>query len=62
MLSVIVYPLKHKFRFNKIWIFVAVYGIQKLKTKTCFSQTLKVKIVINELIDWKLHNVNNKFV
>ena len=43
MLRFLVYLLKYKFHFNKNWIFVAIYGIQKLKTKTCFSQTLKPK-------------------
>ena len=28
-----------------MWIFVAICGIQKLKTKACFSQSLKVKSV-----------------
>ena len=38
-----VYLLKYKFHFNKNCIFVTIYGIQKLKAKTCFFQTLKVK-------------------
>ena len=42
MLMVLVY-LWYKFHFNKNWIFVAIYGIQKLKTKTCFSQNFKSK-------------------
>ena len=28
-----------------MWIFVAICGIQKLKPKACFSQSLKVKSV-----------------
>ena len=28
-----------------MWIFVAICGIQKLKAKACFSQSLKVKTV-----------------
>ena len=44
MLKVLLYLLKYKFHFKKTRIFVAIYGIHKLKTKTCFSQTLKVKI------------------
>ena len=43
MFRVLVYLLKCKFHFNRNWIFVAIYIIQKLKTKTCFSQTLIVK-------------------
>ena len=43
MLRVLMYLLKYKFYFHENWIFVAIYGIKKLKTKTCFSQTLKVK-------------------
>ena len=43
MLRVLVYLLKYKFYFDKNWIFVAIYGIKKLKTKTCFPQTLKIK-------------------
>ena len=43
MLRVLVYLLKYKFHFNKNCVFVALYGIQKLKTKTCFSQTFEVK-------------------
>ena len=43
MLRVLVYLLKYKFHFNKNCVFVALYGIHKLKTKTCFYQTFKVK-------------------
>ena len=43
MLRVLAYLFKYKSHFNKNWIFVAIYGIQKLRTKTCFSQALKVK-------------------
>ena len=43
ILGVLGYLLKYKFHSNKMWIFVAICGIQKLKTKTCFSQSLKVK-------------------
>ena len=43
MLRVLVYLLKQKFPFNKNRIFVAIYGIQRLKAKAYFSQTLKVK-------------------
>ena len=43
MLMVLVY-LWYKFQFNKNWIFVAIYGIQKLKTKKhVFHKTLKAK-------------------
>ena len=42
MLMVFVY-LWYKFHFNKSSIFVAIYGIQKLKTKHVFPKTLKVK-------------------
>ena len=60
MLVVLVYP-SYKFHFNKNWIFVAIYGIQKFKTKTCFSQTLKVKTCFQaknynyKIINRKLH-------
>ena len=61
MLMVLVY-LWYKFHFNKNWIFVAIYGIQKSKTKTSFSQNFKskniffkLKIVNYEIIKWKLH-------
>ena len=43
MLRVLVYLLKQKFHFNKNRIFVAIYGIQRLKAKAYFSQTLEVK-------------------
>ena len=43
MLTVLLYLLKYKFHYSENWVFVAVYRIQKLKTKTCFSQTSKVK-------------------
>ena len=49
MLRVLVYLLKYKFHFNKNWIFVAIYGIQKLKTKTCFSQNFKSKNIVSKL-------------
>ena len=39
---VLVY-LWYKFNFNKNWIIVAIYAIQKLKTKTYFSQNFKSK-------------------
>ena len=61
MARVLVYLLKYKFHFNENWIFVAIYGIQKLKTKTCFSQTLKVKTCFQaknynyKIINRKLH-------
>ena len=42
MLTVLVY-LWYKFHFNKNRKFVAIYGIQKLKTKACFSENFKSK-------------------
>ena len=48
MLMVLVY-LWYKFHFNKNWIFVAIYGIQKSKTKTCFSQNFKSKNIVSKL-------------
>ena len=60
MLMVLVY-LWYKFHFNKNWIFVAIYGIQKLKTKHVFPKTLKVKTCFRakncnyKIINWKLH-------
>ena len=50
ILRVLVYLLKHKFHHNENGIFVAIYGIQKLKTKTFFSQTLTVKMFFSTLI------------
>ena len=41
--------LWYKFHFNKNWIFVAIYGIQKSKTKTCFSQNFKSKNIVSKL-------------
>ena len=38
-----------KFHFNKNWIFVAIYEIQKSKTKTCFSQNFKSKNIVSKL-------------
>ena len=60
MLMVLVY-LWYKFHFNKNWIFVAIYRIQKLKTRTCFSQNFKSKNIVSKLkncnyemiINWK---------
>ena len=50
--GVFVYLLKHKFYFNKNWIFVASYSIQKLKTKTCFSHhSDTIKTVFSPLKD-----------
>ena len=43
MLTVFLYLLKHKFFIHEKLIFPAVYGIKKLKLKTCFSQTSKAK-------------------
>ena len=45
ILRVLVFLFKYKFHFNESWIFVAIDGIQKLKTKTYFFQTLKNKIM-----------------
>ena len=45
MFRVLVYLLKHKFYLNKNRVFLAIFAIQKLKTKTCFSQTLIAKIL-----------------
>ena len=39
--------LWYKFHSNKNWIFVAIYGIQKSKAKTCFSQDFKSKNVVS---------------
>ena len=49
MLRVLAYLFKYKSHFNKNWIFVAIYGIQKLKTKTCFSQNFKSKNIVSKL-------------
>ena len=41
--------LWYKLHFNKNGIFVAIYGIRKSKTKTCFSQNLKSKNIVSKL-------------
>ena len=34
-------------------MFVTIYGIEKLKKKTCFSQTLKVKTCFSQTLKVK---------
>ena len=41
--------LWYKFPFNKKWVFVTINGIQKSKTKTCFSQNFKSKNIVSKL-------------
>ena len=59
MLRALVYLLKYRLHFNKNWIFVAIYVVQKLNAKTCLSKTWKwkhvsmLKMLINEITNWK---------
>ena len=48
MIWVLVYLLKPNFNLNKNRILAAIYRIQNLKTKTCFSKTSKGEICFSQ--------------